>query len=151
MGDINKNYYVYLHIGNNSGKIRYIGKGKGNRYNYFGYRNLEYEKTIIIENGFKSIILQDNLTEESALELESEVLYRFQKSKSPFIVNKQFRLDNIKNKIVEVPYNEILSKDLFDEWLFKTKILKEKISDLKEDKFICDYINKKRFIIKKNI
>jgi hypothetical protein len=62
-------YYIYLHIKETTCEPFYIGKGIGNRYNVKNNRS-KYWKRIVEKHGYDIIILEDNLTEEKAFELE---------------------------------------------------------------------------------
>ena len=60
-------YYVYSHIDSN-GKCFYIGKGQGDRAKHsWGRTDIWNERA---KDGFESLILVNNLTEEKAYELE---------------------------------------------------------------------------------
>jgi hypothetical protein len=62
------NYYVYAHQ-KPDGSIFYVGKGRGIRQHQTGNRN-EYWKRIVNKHGYKSIILEGNLTEQEAYSRE---------------------------------------------------------------------------------
>lgn len=64
-----KIFYVYLHRKKDDDKIFYVGKGKNNRYISVSGRNLHWRNTIL-KHGWYSRIIQCNLLEEDALELE---------------------------------------------------------------------------------
>lgn len=63
------NYYVYLHKRKDNDKIFYVGKGKNKRYISLSGRN-RYWKNTSIKYGWYSTIIQNNLSEPVALELE---------------------------------------------------------------------------------
>lgn len=67
------NYYVYLHIKKDNDKIFYVGKGKNNRYRSVSGRNLHWQNTSL-KHGWYSRIVQSNLLEEDALELEEFII-----------------------------------------------------------------------------
>jgi hypothetical protein len=68
-----RKYYVYVHIGKKSGAIRYIGKGKENRYKE-GNRNCLYSVFLEEEGDFERVIILNHLSENRALEIESALL-----------------------------------------------------------------------------
>lgn len=61
-------YYVYGHK-TPDGKVFYVGKGKGIRQYQTGNRNV-YWKRIAVKYGYKSMIIENNLTEQEAYEKE---------------------------------------------------------------------------------
>lgn len=67
------NFYVYLHKKRNNDKIFYVGKGKNNRYKSSTGRNLHWKNTSS-KFGWYPIIISNNLSEETALELEEFVI-----------------------------------------------------------------------------
>lgn len=67
------NFYVYLHRKKDNDKIFYIGKGKNDRYKSLSGRNLHWKNTIL-KHGWYSKIVQNNLIEEDALELEEFII-----------------------------------------------------------------------------
>jgi hypothetical protein len=67
------NFYVYLHRKKDDDKIFYVGKGKNNRYRSVSGRNLHWKNTSS-KHGWYSIIIQNNLIEEDALELEEFII-----------------------------------------------------------------------------
>ena len=71
-------YYVYSHTRNDTGKIFYIGKGKGERLRKRSNRRNEHWLRIVNKHGFTPHILLDNLSEDTAYQYEKEFigLYR---------------------------------------------------------------------------
>lgn len=65
----NNIYYVYLHIKETDGTPFYVGKGKGNRSS-LTYGRSTYWKNIVNKYGYDIIIIEDNLSNDKALELE---------------------------------------------------------------------------------
>jgi len=64
-----RQYYVYAWFNNDWQTYFYVGKGKGNRYKETKGRSIPFTK--IIENwDCEPVMLEENLTEEEALELE---------------------------------------------------------------------------------
>lgn len=62
-------YYVYLHINNETGEPFYVGKGKDNRCNSRHFRN-NYWKNIVNKYGYDVILLDNNLSEIEAYDRE---------------------------------------------------------------------------------
>lgn len=63
------NYYVYLHLRLNDGRVFYVGKGKGKRAFDKKNRNV-YWKNVVNKYGYDVIIIEDNLINKDALEKE---------------------------------------------------------------------------------
>ena len=61
-------YYVYSHITKDTGKIFYIGKGRGNRA--FSEDRSKLWKNVANKHGWKAVIICDDLTEDEAFEVE---------------------------------------------------------------------------------
>jgi hypothetical protein len=66
------NFYVYCHRKKTDGKCFYVGKGIGYRYKNHHNRNNHW-KNIVNKHGFTWEILINNISEEKAFELESEI------------------------------------------------------------------------------
>ena len=70
-----KEHYVYIHLNPKTNEIFYVSKGKGHRKSSKTGRNkkgIEYVQKL---NGqFKILVLQNNLTEVEALELEKRII-----------------------------------------------------------------------------
>lgn len=62
-------FYVYFHYRKDDGKLFYIGKGNGNRAYNTTRRNI-YWKRVVEKHGHIVKIVQDNLSESDAYELE---------------------------------------------------------------------------------
>lgn len=63
------NYYIYLHLRLNDGKVFYVGKGKGRRA--FDKRNRNpYWENVVNKYGYDVMIIEDNLINEDALTRE---------------------------------------------------------------------------------
>lgn len=63
------NFYIYIHIKLNNGKPFYVGKGKSNRAYSIKGRNNHWRR-IVEKYGYDIIIIEDNLSEKEAFELE---------------------------------------------------------------------------------
>lgn len=70
--DNNENFYVYCHVKKTDGKCFYVGKGTGNRYKTTYSRN-RYWEDIVTKHGFTPLILINNISEQTAFELESVI------------------------------------------------------------------------------
>ena len=72
-------YYVYIHRNRKTGEIFYVGKGKGNRITETNRRNAEWKKYVSEGSvDIEFLMIQENLTERGALELEMMIIERFQ-------------------------------------------------------------------------
>lgn len=69
-------FYVYAHIRNDTGKVFYIGKGKGARANDKDSHN-PYWHNIVNKYGYTIEILYNNLTEFDAFTLEIATIARY--------------------------------------------------------------------------
>lgn len=67
--DLGNIFYVYFHYRKDDGKIFYVGKGFKNRYKSTANRNKYWHNTVN-KHGYYSNIVQDNLSESDAFELE---------------------------------------------------------------------------------
>ena len=63
------NYYVYLHIKATDNSPFYIGKGNGRRC-FSRQSRSDYWHNIVNKHGYHVVIIEDNLTNEAAAELE---------------------------------------------------------------------------------
>lgn len=68
-------YYVYEHIRLDNNTCFYVGKGHGNRYNYYS-RN-EHHDRIADKVGMKVNIIKDKLSEDDAYKLERELIHHY--------------------------------------------------------------------------
>lgn len=68
-------YYVYEHIRLDNNTCFYVGKGHGNRCNYYS-RN-EHHDRIADKVGMKVNIVRDNLSEDDAYRLERELIHHY--------------------------------------------------------------------------
>jgi len=75
---MNNIYYVYHHIRLDENKIFYVGKGKKNRHLETSNRN-KYWRNVVNKAGFHSEILFENLDEELAFLVESELIDKYKK------------------------------------------------------------------------
>jgi hypothetical protein len=69
---MNKEYYIYFHINKTTGKVFYVGKGKGKRA-YEKYGRNDYWNKYINKYDYYVDIIHNNLTEKRALDWE--ILY----------------------------------------------------------------------------
>lgn len=69
-------FYIYRHIRLDDNSIFYVGKGKKYRSKEKSNRNKHW-KNIVNKCGFKSEILFENLNEELALLIESELICKY--------------------------------------------------------------------------
>lgn len=63
------NYYIYIHYKKDTNIPFYVGKGKGYRISATARRS-DYWKNIVSKYGYYYEVLEDNLTENEAFELE---------------------------------------------------------------------------------
>lgn len=68
-------YYVYEHIRLDNNTCFYVGKGHGNRCNYYS-RN-EHHDRIADKVGMKVNIIKDKLSEDDAYKLERELIHHY--------------------------------------------------------------------------
>ena len=69
------NFYVYIHVKPNNGEIFYVGKGKGDRA-YSKHKRNNFWKSVVNKYGFDTFIIENNLTEDEAFELEVKYIKR---------------------------------------------------------------------------
>lgn len=71
------NFYVYIHVKPNNGEIFYVGKGRGKRaYEQHKNRRSKFWKRVVNKYGLDVFILENNLTEDEAFELEKKYIKR---------------------------------------------------------------------------
>lgn len=73
-------YYVYAHRKLKSGLVFYVGKGSGDRAWQIKNRSLFWRRTAF-KYGFAVEIINQNLSEQAAFELEIEMISKFRKLK----------------------------------------------------------------------
>lgn len=66
-------FYVYVHIRLDSNQVFYVGKGRGKRAGRRTGRN-KYWKSIVEKYGFKWQIVERNMSEIAAFNLESALI-----------------------------------------------------------------------------
>lgn len=71
-----KDYYIYCWKRDIDGNIFYIGFGKGNRYTSLKKRNREF-LNFVSNHKCHAEILQNNLTDEEAKEIEKQLIYQY--------------------------------------------------------------------------
>lgn len=70
-----KEYYVYIHLNPKTNEIFYVGKGKGHRKSTKTGRNSKWTEYVTkLDGQFKILVLQNNLDEKEALELEKKII-----------------------------------------------------------------------------
>lgn len=86
-GSLHEDYYVYEWYIEETGEIFYVGKGRGDRYKEYHERAYEAEK---IREKYKVGIkfVAKNLTEEQALELESQEMTRILNETNDRLTNR---------------------------------------------------------------
>ena len=86
-GSLHNDYYVYEWFIKDTGEIFYVGKGRGDRYKEYHERAYEAEKIREkYEVGIKFVA--QNLTEEQALELESQEMTRILNETNDRLTNR---------------------------------------------------------------
>jgi hypothetical protein len=76
---MNNVYYVYIHRRGDNNEVFYVGKGKGNRaYNTVGRNN--YWKNIYKKCGRKVELVEVDISEQSAFDLEMELIKFYRES-----------------------------------------------------------------------
>lgn len=75
---VKRGYYVYLHKDRVTGEVFYVGKGHGRRAWNSNQRHYEWIKKVeLLSEGWDVEIVQDNLTEIEAFELEAELVENY--------------------------------------------------------------------------
>jgi hypothetical protein len=65
-----ENHYVYAHIRLDTGKVFYVGKGRGQRLRKTSSRNQHWKNVVSKCGGFKAEIIANGLTENEAFNFE---------------------------------------------------------------------------------
>jgi hypothetical protein len=76
---MNNVYYVYIHRRGDNNEVFYVGKGKGNRIKQRDGRNI-YWKNIVNKHGYTYEIVEKELSEDSAFDLEIELIKFYRES-----------------------------------------------------------------------
>jgi hypothetical protein len=76
---MNNVYYVYIHLRGDNNEVFYVGKGKGNRIKQRDGRNI-YWKNIVNKHGYTYEIVEKELSEDSAFDLEIELIKFYRES-----------------------------------------------------------------------
>ena len=75
---IRRGYYVYVHKDCSTGEVFYVGKGYGRRAWSTKSRNSRWEsKVASLSNGWQAEIVQDNLSEDEAFNLEVSLIDKY--------------------------------------------------------------------------
>ena len=77
-------FYVYLHRRKTDNKVFYVGKGKGNRANFFHNRSKWWNNTAE-RHGVVVEIVFDNLTEQEAFQCEIDAIAEFRYFGHPLV------------------------------------------------------------------
>lgn len=94
-----KKYYVYLHKRKDNGVVFYVGKGSGERYKRTKrYKN--WQKIYNEAGGFYSEIYKENISENEALELETELITN--PSKDWCLVNQRKSFSKLKPSVEDI-------------------------------------------------
>lgn len=93
-------FYVYLHRRNDTGKVFYVGKGKGNRAWHTHGRN-PYWNNVANKHGRSVKVLFDGLSEDEAYQAEIDVINELRYMGEP-LVNMNKGGDGNKGMTVEV-------------------------------------------------
>jgi hypothetical protein len=80
---IRQDFCVYAHIRQDTNDVFYIGKGSHNRVRQTSNRNLHWKRIVAKNNGFKSIIIADKLTEKEALTFEILLIKKARETSIP--------------------------------------------------------------------
>lgn len=81
------NNYVYCHFRLDNNQLFYVGKGSGNRLNSKTKRNPYWKNIVDKCNGFKSIILANNLTKKEALLFERKIIQAIKQQHGNILTN----------------------------------------------------------------
>lgn len=82
-------YYVYLHLTLTDSRVFYVGKGKDCRYRRTSGRNYLWRR-IAREEGVQVLVLQDNMQEADAYDLEIKLIAKYGK-----LINRTGQLANL--------------------------------------------------------
>jgi hypothetical protein len=121
----NNNFYVYVHKRNDNNQIFYVGKGKNKRYLSVTGRNQHWKNTCA-KYGWYAVIVNDNLSEELAFELEEFMINEiglnnlcnknyFNGGKSGYTHSIESRNKMSKSKMGNIPWNKGLKNPSISE------------------------------------
>lgn len=151
------NFYVYCFINIDWDSVFYVGKGSGERYKDFEKRN-DHIKAILEHHRCVSQVLFDNLTEEEAIAIETE-LKEYYKSigcpiidyeKNSYSKKQRYGIEQAKQegKYVGRKHIEIDNFDEYYEMLSNGLITKIRLAELLNisrptlDRIVKDKVNK---------
>lgn len=77
-------YYTYFHTRNDTGKVFYVGKGKGKRARSKDSHNPHW-KSIVAKHGYMAHFAMTNLNEAAAFEHEKFLIACFRNMKTPLV------------------------------------------------------------------
>ena len=77
--NMENSYYVYIHIRKDSGKVFYVGKGKGRRAFWKSQRNKHWQ-FVANKSGYDVYFIEQNLNEQEAFNLEKTTIAYYGKS-----------------------------------------------------------------------
>ncbi len=75
---VKRGYYAYVHREKDKGEVFYVGKGHGRRaWETTGRNDLWLEKTASLGDGWEVVIIEDDLSEIEAFELEETLVWKY--------------------------------------------------------------------------
>lgn len=78
MDDVDRDYYVYIHLDNETGVPFYVGRGKGKRaFSKKGRSAAWHERVDSLSKSYSVEIVKDNLTEDESCECEMELIEKY--------------------------------------------------------------------------